>query len=147
MPYAAIRDAIVTILQGVSGVENVYGYERYSADLSGLRALYNGTGTLHGWNVTRERTPATYRTNTQTERRHRFILRGYYALDDAAASEQTFQELVEAIEAVFRDADTLAGTAEVAGPLQVERVVPVMFAGVLCHHAELSIEAQELVSF
>ena len=146
MSYAAIRDALVTLVQGVSGIAVVHGYERFATDLPALRALYGDNGKLHGWSITRDRTTALYRTNTQTERRHRFVIRGYYALDDSAASEQTFQDLIEAIEAAIRNDDTLGGTAEVAGPLQVQQVGPVMFAGVLCHTAELVIEAQELVS-
>jgi hypothetical protein len=143
---SAIRDAIVALVQGVTGIDVVHGYERWASDLPGLRALYTTNSKLHGWNVTRDRTVATYRTNTQTERRHRFVVRGYYALDDAAASEQTFQGLIEAIEAAIRNDDTLGGTAEVAGPMQVQEVRPVMFAGILCHTAELVIEAQELVT-
>jgi hypothetical protein len=146
MSYAAIRDAIVTLVQGVSGIDLVYGYERFASDLSALRALYATNGTLHGWNVTRASTAAIWLTNTSTQRRHRFVIRGYYALDDTAASEQTFQGLIEAIEAAVRNDDTLGGTAEIAGPLQVQQVGPVMFAGVLCHQAELVIEAQELVT-
>jgi hypothetical protein len=111
-----------------------------------LRALHVTGGRLHSWTITRTRTTAEYRTNTQTERRHTFVLRGYYALEDAAASEKTFQDLVESIEATFRGNDTLNDSAELVGPLQVERVEPVLFAGVLCHFAELSLWAQELVT-
>jgi hypothetical protein len=136
---------VKTILAAVSGIGVVHDYERYAVEASALKALFVTGGRLHGWTITRERTPSVYRTNVQTERRHRFIIRGYYALDDSAASEKTFQDLVEAVEAAFRTNDTLNGTAEVAGPLQVERVGPVLFAGVLCHYVELSLEAQELV--
>ena len=146
MSLSGIRDAIKTILEGVSGIGEVHDYERYHTDAAKLRALHVTSGRLHSWTITRTRTQAEYRTNVQTERRHTFVLRGYYALDDVNASEKTFQTLVESIEAAFRSNDTLSGSCELAGPLQVERVEPVLFAGVLCHFAELSLWAQELVS-
>jgi hypothetical protein len=146
MSLAAIHDAIVALLEGVPNIGLVHGFERYATQADALRALFVTGGRLHGWTLTRDRTTATYRTNTQTERRHHFVLRGYYALDDSAASETTFQSLIESIEEVFRTDDTLGGTAEVAGPMQVVSVGHGLFAGVLCHFAELTIEAQELVT-
>lgn len=146
MSLAEIRSAVVTILEAVEGIGQVHAYERLSSDLAALKRLHVSGGQLHSWTVTRTRTTAEYRSNTQTERRHTLAIRGYMALADADATELTFQALVEAIEEAFRSNDTVNDTAEVAGPLQVERVEPVMFAGVLCHFAELSLLAQELVT-
>jgi hypothetical protein len=140
-----MRQQVKVILQGVAGIGRIHDYERYATRPEALKALFVQGGKLHGWTITREKTPAVYRMNLHTERHHRFVLRGYYALDDGAASEKTFQDLLEAIEVAFRSNVTLNDTAELAGPLQVERVTPVLFAGVLCHFAELSLEAQELV--
>jgi hypothetical protein len=145
MSLADIRAAVKAILETVPGIGLVYEYERYAKDAAGMRALFVSGGLLHGWTITRDRTLSSYRTNVQTERHHRLVIRGYYGLSDGDASELTFQGVIEAIEETFRSNDTLNATAEVSQPLQVERVGPVLFAGVLCHFAELSIEAQELV--
>lgn len=146
MSLALIRAAVVTILEGVTGIGAVHNYERLSSDLARLKSLHVVSNRINSWTVTRTATTSEYRTNTQYERQHQLVIRGYMSLDDAAESELTFQALVEAIEEAFRGDDTLDGTAEVCGPLQVERVEPVMFAGVLCHFAELRLMAQELVT-
>jgi hypothetical protein len=77
----------------------------------------------------------------------RWALRGYMALDDSAASEKTFDDLVEALIAAFRADDSLGGVVDsciigdIAG-LQLDEAGPVMLAGVLCHGARLTLRTR-----
>ena len=146
MSEAAIIAQLKTILEGVSGIGTVYAYEPYTPDLRRFKELFVAGGRVNAVTVTREATRAVERTNTQVERQHRFVIRWYYAVDTEGTTETAFQALLEAAFTALLDNYTLGGTAETSTPLQVDSVRPVMFAGVLCHRAEMSLEAQELVT-
>lgn len=151
MSLTAIRVAIKAKLQGVTGVGQVHEYERYAKTNSELRALY-ATGTrLHGWHFYREATAEEDLNNGEVRRLHRWKLRGFLSLDDADTTGVLFDDLVEAIATAFRTDPTLGGMVlankdldQELGPsgIQVESIVPVMFADVLCHRAELSLTTE-----
>ena len=76
-----------------------------------------------------------------------WLIRGYLALDDGFESELVFDRLIDRMTSAFRGslraaeaekrlADT--GEGESTG-LQLEDAGPVMFAGVLCHAARISL--------
>ena len=72
-------------------------------------------------------------------------IRAYQGLDDAAASEKAFDDLVDAFADAIRDDDTLGGAVRSCAPdgldgiagVQLDDSGPVMFAGVLAHSARL----------
>lgn len=145
-----IRDAIKATIETVPGVGLVHTYERFAIREKDFRALYE-TGVapdtrILGWHIrrvlTRERSPAVGRSVVANE----WTIRGFMGLDDAAASELTFDGLVESIADVFRANPDLGGVvasttqedSELAG-IQVIDSGPVMFAGVLCHSARLQL--------
>lgn len=148
---ADIRAAIVTRLESVTDIGLVHDYQRYATNAAEMAALYQTTiGTtkqIRGWWVSRiataEGSPALGRyTVTHTWRIH-----GYMGLDDAAESEKTFDELVELVRDTFRQDDNLGGVVdstvldEGAG-LQLDEQAPVVFAGVLCHAARLTLRTR-----
>jgi hypothetical protein len=158
MSLATIRAQIKTIFAAVSGIGVVHDYVRWTAERAKMQELFKleGTDKLHGWVITRSKTPETiYSQGGRTTRTHLFIIRGFYSVSDADESELIFQDLVEAICTAFRADDTLGGTAFSCTPtddapagvagIQVEAVDYRMFAGVLCHYAELHLYAQELL--
>jgi len=141
---ATIREAIRARLAAVANVGQVHDYQRYSPNAAGFNDLYGSTiggqPQIRGWWISRyavrEESDALGRyTITNTWRIH-----GYMSIADAAASEKTFDSLVEAVRDAFRADDNLGGVVsstvvdEGAG-LQVDEQAPVMFAGVLCHAA------------
>lgn len=145
---SAVRAAIVATLQGVPAIGRVNEYERYAADMAALEALYvteiDGAQQLRGWYVSRtsrrENSPALGRYVITEGWR----IRGFMALADDAESELVFDALCEAVIAAFRSDETLAGAVAstvrddgTSGP-QME-AGPVMFAGVLCHSATLTL--------
>jgi hypothetical protein len=146
MSLETIIDHIKTVLEGVSGMAIVHDFSRYATTSSAVQTLYVSDGVFNAWEIDRAATPATKQTNVHTRRRHQLKLYGYLAVNDAAASGTTFRALVEAVEAALRDDDTLGGTALVAGPVSVDLEGHIMKAGVLCHYAELSLPAVELVT-
>lgn len=141
-----IRAAIAGKLSAVPNVGRVHDYERYAAQGGEMKALYvatiAGAPQLRGWFVRRVRTREDSDDLGRYVVTHGWQIRGYLALDDAAASEKTFDALVEAIRDAFREDENLGGlvsstVVEDAAGAQVEDSAPVLFAGVLCHSARL----------
>lgn len=147
MTLSTVRAAVVATLEGVAGVGVVHDYERYGARLEELKALYVTGGQLRGWYVRRtagrESGPGKGRYALVDD----WLLRGFMALDDSAATEKTFDGLIEAIRDAFRADETLGGA--VAGTnvdgragVQVTESIPVLFGGTLCHAARLSLSTR-----
>lgn len=147
MSVPAIRAAIVARMNTVADVGSVFDYQRYEPRVDALASMYRvtigGQPQIRGWFVTRvsteERSPAIGRWQTL----HTWRIRGYMSLDDASASEKTFDGLIEALRDAFRADDTLGGAVASTvieggdAGLQLTEHAPVIFAGVLCHSAEL----------
>lgn len=149
-----VRTAIVAALSGIANVGQVHDYERYAKAEGDFRALYQATigagKSLRGWFVRRVSTREVSATVGVGMEVIGWRITGYLAIDDAAASEKAFDDLIEAIRAAFRADPTLGG---VVGDLydltqsadsapygiQVEESGPVLFAGVLCHRAVLGL--------
>ena len=79
-------------------------------------------------------------------------IRGFMALSDAAGTEKTFDDLIDAAADAFRADPTLGGVVfSTLNPqsdetgLQLVQSRPVLFAGVLCHSAELNLYTQHLI--
>lgn len=141
-----IRAAIVAVLQTVPGIGRVQSYERYAKDMPGLKALYADNGLLLGWHVRRIGLAEQGKIQPRSVEYTRWRIQGVMAIDDGAASELVFDDLVEAIRDAFRANDTLQGTVAQcslpdgsAAGIQLDDAGPVMFAGVLCHGARLSL--------
>lgn len=156
MALADIRTALKAILEGISGIGRVHDYERWTPEWKGVLDLYRDptSGTLRAWTITRGATPEDLLTvggtSGQNLRRHEMVIRGYWALDDSAATEKTFQGTVEAICVELRKdpATTALGTSVLgsSGPPTVRVVGHVLLGDALCHYAEIGYTAVELVT-
>lgn len=149
---ATIRDAIVATAAAVPGMGRVHAFERYVRGDVKFQELYlfdlpDGSQQLRGWWLRRKETQEVATTISGGAEINTWQLRGYMALQDDAASELAFDELIE----VFRDAvradPTFGGVCEPApareGEEKLVRVLdvgPVMFCGVLCHSAVLEVK-------
>lgn len=141
-----IRDAIKGVMQTVPNIGLVHTFERYAADLATLRALYVSNGQLLGWYIRLLKTQRDSQARGRTAILHTWVIRGFMAFDDALQSELTFDALIEALQEAFTAHETLDGLVgatafpeqHVAG-LQRDDSGPVMFAGVLCHSARLTL--------
>lgn len=141
---AAIRAAIVATIAAVPLVGRVHERERYAKTESQLLAHYGQGKDVLGWFVRR----VGFRREAMSTMRVRIItqwqIRGYASFVDDRASETAFDDLVDAIAEAFERDDTLGGLVESidgdgASGLQQTDAGPVMFAGVLCHAARLSL--------
>lgn len=146
-----IRAALVALIGGVPDIGVVNDYERYAERASDMQRLYvatiDGVDQLRGWFVRRLATIEQDISATAGGRyvvRHTWRIQGYMALNDANASEKTFDTLIEAVRAALRADINLGGlvssteTPDQAGAA-LEDSSPVLFAGVLCHSARLSL--------
>ncbi len=143
----AIRAAIVAKLRAVPGIGQVHDYERYAKAEKDFRGLYQDGSRLLGWHVRRVKARETSPSMSRRHRRVTWQIRGFMSFDDAAASEMAFDGLIESVIDAFRGDENLGGVVDatvepdgdgLAG-IQLDDAGPVMFAGVLCHAATLSI--------
>ena len=137
-----IRDAIAATMNTVAGIGIVHTYERYAKETADFKTLFVTAGALKGWTirrtVRREISPVRGRNNIENI----WAIRGFMGFDDANASEEAFDALIEDVADAFRADETLGGLVAstvvdgLAG-IQLDESAPVMFAGVLCHSARL----------
>jgi len=148
---AQIREAIRARVAGIANIGKVNDYERYATHMSDLKTLYvatiAGADQLRGWHIRRVSKRESYIDLQRWVIVNNWLIRGFMALDDSAGSEKTFDDLVEAVCDIFDTTPTLIADpnyAEVvldeeSGGVQVPESGPVMFAGVLCHAARLTL--------
>lgn len=144
MSLETIRVAIVAKLQSIPGIGLVHGYERFARSEKEFRDVYSTDGQILGWHVRRVATSETSGGFGIWRATHRWEIRGYAGLNDAAASEIALDELVEAIRDAIRADDNLGGVVDTcslpdASGAQLDDSGPVMFAGVLCHGVRLTL--------
>lgn len=142
---ADIRAAIKAKILALPSPGTVHDYERYRAEIGAFKALFVSGSTLKAWIIRRVAArrvrPAVGRLVVTTT----WQIRTYQGLDDAAASEKAFDDLVDAFADAIRDDDTLGGVVRSCAPdgldgiagVQLDDSGPVMFAGVLAHAARL----------
>lgn len=151
-----VRQAIVTLAMTVPGIGVVHDRERYAERPEKLRQLYvpaaNPKGPINGWYVRRISTQETSGAIGRWETIHRWRLRGFHSFMDDAGSELVFDDIVEGMRTAFRLDETIGGAvidtvvgggdAPIAG-LQVDEAGSVMFAGMLCHAATLTLYTRQ----
>jgi hypothetical protein len=152
MSVAAIRSAITARINTVPAVGLVHDYERYTKRNNDFAAFYQQDRKLLGWFVRRLSTREVVVDSVTTRLITRWQINGFMGLEDDQASEKAFDDLVEAVRAAFRDDETLGGCVETTrgqpgeeAGLQLDELGPVMFAGVLCHKARLSLTTWSLL--
>lgn len=155
MSAATHRAALVALLLAVPNVGRVHDYQRYAREDSAFRTHYlhtlpGGAKQLRGWQISRVGVAEQLVGVGRVLNEHSWWIRGYLALDDAAATELAFDGLVEDIRAAYRADPTLGGlsTAEPITEedgIQMRDAGPVMFCGVLCHSALLTLQTREYV--
>lgn len=151
LPLSAIRAALVGAIASIPDVGVVHSRERYVRDEAKFRQLFVPAGVepqqVRGWWVRRTGTSRRALNLANGVVLHEWAIRGYMALNDEQASELVFDDLVEAIATTVPQDPTLAPMCD-PGPtpaddtngIQVADAGPVLFCGVLCHSAVLSLK-------
>ena len=148
MPLQQIIANAKGMLQAVSGVANVYDHLVYANDDKTVASKFTDTNSrIHAWMITRPATQGEDRGPNNEYDVHRLQIRGYLGVSEAAGTEGTFQDLVEAVRAAFnanRKFDfNSTKAAHWSKPMQAPQVIYVMFAGVLCHYCELTMDVDD----
>lgn len=151
MSESTIRAQIYAIINAITNIGVVYDYERWAADWVSFINLFKTTiatvEQIRGWEISRRAAPESgvtaEATIGQTDKQHVFLIQGYMGLNDSAATEKTFNALIEAISDAIRPKLTINGTALDHDFIQAEIIEPRMFGGVLCHYAQLSLTVHE----
>lgn len=139
--HVDLRTAIATKLASIAGIGQVHRYERYAKDEATFREFYAAGDRLQGWHVRRVGRRESAGSN---EVLTTWELRGFMAIDDAAASELLFEDLIDRILDAWRDDPKLGGAVlyprDGADPVpQIEDSGPALFCGVLCHSVRLKL--------
>jgi hypothetical protein len=152
---AVIRAAIKAKLLTVADIGVVNDTERYTDQMSALKVMYvasiAGADQLRGWHIRKVGHTLITDDLMRWAYHTRWRLRLFMALNDANESEKAFDDLIEAASEAFRLDDNLGGAVLTSidpesneSGLQLEESEPVLFAGVLCHSAKLSLHTQHL---
>jgi len=134
---------VQTIMSAVANIGKVHAYRRAVQAENDFSDLYVDSGRVKAWDITRESTASNDRTVGATEERHLVVVRGYFGVKDADATEQTFQDLIEAVRAALRAKRNLNGKVLDTTPMQARIVTAANIGNVLCHYCELAFEAIE----
>lgn len=143
-----IRAALVAKLSGIPDIGVVHDYERLARNDAEFRTLYTtvvgNKKQLRGWYVRRMSTGETSAVMGEYENSHGWVIRGFMAIDDDAASEKVFDGLIESVRDAYRNDQTLGGLiASVFSPKgegpRLSESLPVLFGGVLCHSARIEL--------
>ncbi len=156
MSLSTVRAKIKELILLVDGIGKVHEYERYTHDWRQYTKFFTKNDKVNVWQIeratfTRFVHATTGSTNGVERVIHDFIIRGFYGLSDALASEKTFQDLIEGVCQKFRGYPDLDGTAEmikmspenpITGSIRKDYL-----GSVLCHIVEINISIQEKVTF
>lgn len=151
MSYSTILPKVFNILNGVSGLRNVTDIPpEHENDYSEIKTAFVEDNIFETWFIERTSAPADKFTQGQTFRRHQFAVWGFYSIDHANRSEETFQtkvdSILDAFDAVSNIDLGLSGSAYLIQGVQFEEKADVLFAGFRCHRAKLVVEVNEEVN-
>ena len=148
MSLSLIRTELKTILESVSGIGQVHDYKRYSADWGSYKKLFTKDKKVNEWEIQRDGfstspTGSQSRSGKVKDITHRITIRGFYAFNDACASEKTFDTLCDAITDKLIQDQGLGGQAELIGIPIAGEITFNYLGDVLCHMVEIKFEVYE----
>ncbi len=150
MSYATILGDIATLLGEVSGVGVVHDYSRFTLDWKKYITLFQDTDKkIRGWEISRGK--VAEKKSGAYLRVHDIILRGHLQLEDANASDKTFQQTIDDVCAQFREQPEKAywwyanAMSPDMAPCQVTANDIRLFGDVLCHIAEIHLSVTERI--
>src|SRR4051794_17882969 len=153
MSLRKILDQSLVMAAAVADSGKVYKHLVWSTDDADLVALFqDGAGKINTVMITRENTDSVDRGPNDNRDRHAILLKWYRSAnrvaDASSASEDTFQDDVEAMRTAFKNNRKLTDAQQVhqarwCDPMKARLVTFVMFKGVLCNYAELVFVAED----
>jgi len=151
MSYATIIAQIETILKTATGIpaSTVYKYQVLTKNQADYISKFKDTtnSVIHGYIITRKSFGETREASKSNLRTTTWIIRGYYALGSAGATEATFQGYVDNIASKFAADPRLGNTVISVESFNLENFDAGMWGDVLCHYAEMSLITQEQINY
>lgn len=147
--YSDIRDAIATLVSGVTDIGKVHNRVRWAADWKDFNAFFTSTigsdRQIRGWWVTWGGIPETggdFEGFGPTADTYRFYVRGVLGFQDSADTETTFLSLFSDVVDAVRDTIDFGVAAVVKESVSVRTNEPDIrqFGSVLCHFGEIVID-------
>ncbi|MDA8137923.1 MAG: hypothetical protein M0036_04645 [Desulfobacteraceae bacterium] len=146
MSDATIRAALKARLDARgAGIGRVHDYERWTVQANDFLHLFQDPATrkVFGWEIVRTGVRVERVAMRRYKFIHRYVLRGYYGLSDADATEKTAHALADAI-MLDLTLTRLTGTEKDLAPEL--RMDTRLFGHVLCHVAEITLpEVTEII--
>lgn len=147
MPLDAIMQALLTPLQAIPDIGQVYAYDRIALEPTTLNGTVGPLQALRYWCLSRAGTTEIWRGNASVERLHRLRLRGYLALDDPQASERVYQDLLGEVQGTLAGVVTVPGSAEYLTAPTLERQEPRRLSDTVdIHFSETFVVASEYLT-
>lgn len=146
MSEATVRASIKTLIESVSNVGLVYDLEPFvdSWDMfiTRFKTTISTVDMIRGWTISCEAVPAqgfvaTGLRNTGNQYFYDYKIRGYQSFDFETETEKTFLTLAIAVMAAL-NSGIVSGSVFNADLAQLTSYTPRVFAGVLCHVAEIT---------
>lgn len=146
MSEATVRAAIVTLVEGISNVGNVYNREPLTTNwdtfLDKFKVTISSVDQIRGFTVSCEAIPsegfiAAGARDTGLIDNYQFVIRGYCSLNFDNATETDFLAVCLNV----RDAlngGIISGSVFNADPAQITAYVPRLLGSVLCHYCEIT---------
>jgi len=147
MSLSTIKTAIKTKLEAIDNVGKVQDYRRHHIDWDKIISSFVDNGKVNAW-IIEWRDAAGDKIavgDLVVERRHTFRLFGLYSLKDLTASAKTFEGIVEEVMDAFDKNETLASGVRWFAPSRLQSIDEGMFAGILCHRAEVILSFSERI--
>lgn len=138
-----IRNEIIETLSAIPDIGKVQPFERYARDPVNLKNFYIKGKQLFGWYVRRTGVREEAWTSVKNKVFQDWQIVGFMGLSDTEASEILFNTKIDAIRRAFRT--RALKSADETGYVQVSAIQPVMFCGILCHTAELTLQTVSYV--
>ena len=147
MSESTLRAAIKARLEthGAS-IGRVHDYERLAVNVKDFLGMFQDPETkkIFGWEITRRSFRVVKAGMNKWKVIHHFLIRGYYGIEDAAATEKAVNALVDTIMLDFTRTKIDGTQGEQLPQGKVEQW---MFGSVLCHRAEIELpEVAEIVA-
>jgi hypothetical protein len=153
MSLRKILDQSLAIAAAVANAGKAYKHLVWSTEDADIVALFqDGTGKINTIMITRENTASVDKGPNDNRDRHTIALKWYRSAsrsaDASTATEDSFQDDVEAMRAAFKSNRKLTDAQGVhqarwCDPMNARLVTFVMFKGVLCNYAELVFVAED----
>lgn len=152
MSYATMLALVKAAVEGVTDIGVVHDYRRFWTRDDDFQRLYattiGGKRQIRGWDITRMAVPTNERQGAGGLHiiTHQFMIRGYLSVEDASATEKTFQALVDAVVQALDEDVTLSGSARGLNPAVATTIDMGAIGKVLCHYAEIEFSVAETVA-